>query len=77
MFAGVVPVGQEPVGQVEQVPAVVVAEEQRTAVTPPSKIVCVPARDMPANTALCTSRSRPLDANWIRPCGGRCPCRWG
>jgi len=19
----------------------------------------------------------PLDANWIRPCGGRCPYRWG
>src|SRR5664280_900015 len=52
-------VGQEPVGPIEQVPAVVVAEEQRTVVTPPSKTVCVPVRDMPANAALYTSRSRP------------------
>src|SRR5664279_5583254 len=64
-------VGQEPVGPIEQVPAVVVAEEQRTVVTPPSRTVCVPVGDMPANAALYTSRSRPwTPTGFARAAGG-------
>ena len=77
MFAGVVPVGQEPVGPVEQVPAVVVAEEQRTVVTPPSKIVMRSGARHAGERGSLHEPITPLDANWIRPCGGRCPYRWG